>query len=165
METQFHPETVNLSANQTTSPGVNEHFLVASFLLFQRSLELATQAARRAAVTPALFDNEEMRTGLDQVLQAVDICGSSLQCLPAPPVGAEDADRRFREFGDEMRGFAVGLRELTLTPPGTARDESALDFQRRAVAVKRSFREALRLFEQVYPGRLDAALEQVKKRN
>ena len=162
METQLQPETATLSTNQPTSPGVYEPFLVASFLLFQRSLNLAAEAGRRAAVNPAVFDNAQMRAGLDQVLQAVELCGSSLQCLPAPPIGAEVADRCFREFGDEMPGFAVGLRELTHTPPGAVRDEAALDFQRRAVEIKRNFRAALRLFEQVYPGRLDAALEQVK---
>lgn len=162
MEIELQHDPVDLSASQPTLPGAYEQFLVASFLLFQRSLNLAAEAGRRAAVNPAVFDNAPMRAGLEQVLQALDLCGGSLQRLPAPPAGAEDADQLIRQIGDQMRGFAVTLRELTLTPPGAAYDEAALDFQRRAVEIKHSFREALRLFEQVYPGRLDAVLRQVK---
>ena len=147
-------------SSQPTSPGLYEQLLIVSFLLFIKSLNLLAEAGNRVALDSNVFKNGKMHTGLAQVIEAIETCGSGLERLPAPPLGAEEADRRFREFGVEVRGFAAAWKHFSLTPQGADRDRAALEFQQRALKIKAIFREAIGLFEQAYPGRLDRALGQ-----
>lgn len=150
-----HPDPAQ---NQPVSDTLYEQMLVTSILLFYRSLQLIAEVGNQSALDLTIFRNGRINSGLAQVIETIETCGSGLECLPAPPPGAKDEDRGFRDFGGEVRGYATALNRLASAAPGTEREIASDDLQKRGNAVKTSFSNIVDAIERVFPGRLDCVL-------
>ncbi len=135
--------------NGISSPLAYKHILTVSFLLFLKSLQLYAELGERAITDPRMMRNAKIQSGLKNIIATIELCGSSLERLPASPPGAETVDPLFRDLGSEIQSFANALKQLARTENGEERKKRVLEFQDRALKLKINFHEAIECFESV----------------
>ncbi len=145
--------------DKKNSLGLYVNIVIVSSLLFLKSMQLYGAIGGGVFENSQVTKNPRTRKILAQIIGTIGACGSSMERLPDPPPGAEEADQLFRKFGKDILLFAKQLKALHETSKIPTKRQLVQEIGELKELVKHDFHDAVQAFELAYPGQLTRALK------